>query len=102
MSGSLEMFVEMIETTNAGDRKAIVLAKPPPSMVEVRFVIWKCEEVKPQPKGSTDAMVSTRLNCPSWMGEDRGHLKDQKTDIHCGCTGTATFNWRVVFPQIQL
>lgn len=102
MSGSLEMFVEMIETTNAGDRKAIVLAKPPPSMVEVRFVIWKCEEVKPQPKGSTDAMVATRLNCPSWEGEDRVFKKDQQTDIHCGCTGTATFNWRVVFPKIVL
>jgi len=103
MAGSLEMFVEMIDTVMASERRAVPLAKPKPSEIEMRLVIWECEIQKFPSSGQVDAKVGIQLQCNTWLGEDRqSHFKLQKTDTHNRCTGVAKFSWRIVYPRIVL
>mmetsp|Transcript_85297 Transcript_85297/g.241700 ORF Transcript_85297/g.241700 Transcript_85297/m.241700 type:complete len:1647 (-) Transcript_85297:29-4969(-) len=97
--GSLEMWVEMIETTQASDVAPSDIRKPPEVEVEVRFVIWGTKSVINKRDGFSNVKIYSKLDCKEYNGEND---KEQCTDIHWDCKdGNATFNWRVVYPRIQ-
>jgi len=101
--GSLEMWIEMIDTVKASDRKATELHPPRPIMIEVRMIIWTTTNVKLVDGNHTDVKVGVQLECNEYGGESIGFPKQQFTDTHAGCKdGEAKFNWRIVFPRIVM
>lgn len=100
--GSLVMWVEMIDSVKAADHKAIPLVRPQPTQVELRFVIYTCESCKLVDNGKIDAKVYCALQCKSYEGVHDGYPEVQTTDVHYGSTGSAIFNWRMVYPKITL
>lgn len=98
--GSLEMWVEMIETTKASDQKPSDIRKPADLEVEVRLVIWGASKVPPVKDDYTNAKITTMLDCKEYNGE---YSKNQETDVHFACReGRAVFAWRIVYPNIQM
>jgi len=99
VTGNMNMWVEMIDSKDAADKKATPLQKPPAMEIELRFVIWTLENVKLVDNGKTDARVGITLQCEEYQGQ---YERMQKTDTHHGSLGAAVFNWRIVFPKIVL
>merc|ERR1712032_1179199 len=98
--GSLEVWVEMIESTKASDIKPSDIRRPPEVGIEVRFVIWSAFVTRPFKEEHTDVKISAMLDCKEYGG---CHPPTQETDIHYTCTdGKAVFAWRLVFPNIQM
>ncbi|CAJ1448425.1 unnamed protein product [Effrenium voratum] len=100
--GSIEMWVEMIDSVRASDIKASELRKPPAMEIEVRLVIRTCKNVKLMDGTKTDVKVTVDLECKEYEGVTMGFPKLQATDTHIGSTGNAIFNWRVVYPRIVM
>merc|ERR1719247_3060634 len=99
VTGSLLMWVEMIDSKEAADKKASPLQKPAPTEVELRFVIRTTHNVKLIDNGKCDVRVSTSLQCDEYFGQ---YPRQQKTDVHFGSLGEAVFNWRMVYPKITI
>eukprot|EP00411_Alexandrium_monilatum_P028300 CAMPEP_0175388128 /NCGR_PEP_ID=MMETSP0095-20121207/30221_1 /TAXON_ID=311494 /ORGANISM="Alexandrium monilatum, Strain CCMP3105" /LENGTH=524 /DNA_ID=CAMNT_0016686613 /DNA_START=122 /DNA_END=1692 /DNA_ORIENTATION=+ len=98
--GSIEMWIEMVDSTRASEVQAADIRKPAEIEVEVRFVIWSTSGVKLLKDGSTNVKISTQLDCKTYGGD---HSSLQETDIHYDSRdGKAIFNWRVVYPKIQM
>jgi len=98
--GSLEMWIEMVETTKVSDFKPSDIRKPPELDIEVRFVIWGATAVPIVKDDYTNVKISTMLDCKEYNGE---HAKTQETDVHFACRdGRAVFAWRVVYPNIRM
>eukprot|EP00746_Dinoflagellata_sp_MGD_P003068 gnl/MRDRNA2_/MRDRNA2_105982_c0_seq1.p1 gnl/MRDRNA2_/MRDRNA2_105982_c0~~gnl/MRDRNA2_/MRDRNA2_105982_c0_seq1.p1 ORF type:complete len:1491 (+),score=316.30 gnl/MRDRNA2_/MRDRNA2_105982_c0_seq1:92-4564(+) len=99
--GSLEMWVELIDSVRASDQKASELRPPPAIDIEVRIVIWTTKHVKLVENGEkTDVHMVCQLDCAEYMGE---YDKSQPTDVHYGSDdGNAIFNWRIVYPRIRM
>jgi hypothetical protein len=99
--GSVEMWVEMVDSTEASNKKAIPLAPPPPLQLELRVVIWNVEKCKLVENGEkTDIKVYGDLNCQSYKGVNPAV---QMTDEHLGSKdGHGEFNWRFVWPNIEM
>jgi len=98
--GTLEMWVEMLDSVKASDLKASDLRAPPGQEIEVRLVLWTTKSVRMVDGDHTDVMISTTLDCQEYRGS---HPLTQETDVHFNCTdGNAVFNWRVVFPNIKM
>merc|ERR1740117_677231 len=76
VTGSLLMWIEMIDSVQAADKKATPLSKPLPAEIELRFVIWTTENVKLVDNGKCDARVGITLQCDSYFGV---HPAMQKT-----------------------
>eukprot|EP00933_Yihiella_yeosuensis_P033858 TRINITY_DN27478_c0_g2_i3.p1 TRINITY_DN27478_c0_g2~~TRINITY_DN27478_c0_g2_i3.p1 ORF type:complete len:583 (-),score=160.86 TRINITY_DN27478_c0_g2_i3:112-1860(-) len=100
--GSIEMWVEMLDSVRASDIKAAVLTKPPAVEIEVRMVIRFVKNVKLMNGEKTDVKVACELECREFEGASMGFPKLQFTDVHFGSTGNAIFNWRFVFPRIVM
>ncbi|CAL1157277.1 unnamed protein product [Cladocopium goreaui] len=100
--GSIEMWVEMIDSVRASDIKASELRKPPAMEIEVRLVIRTCKNVKLWDGTKTDVKVTVDLECREYEGVTMGFPKLQATDVHFGSTGNAIFNWRIVYPRIVM
>jgi len=100
--GSIEMWVEMIDSVRASDIKASELRKPPAMEIEVRLVIRTCKNVKLFDGTKTDVKVTVDLECREYEGVTMGFPKLQATDVHYGSQGNAIFNWRVVYPRIVM
>ncbi|CAE8699164.1 unnamed protein product [Polarella glacialis] len=100
--GSMEMWVEMIDSVRASDIKAAELRKPPAVEIEVRLVIRTCTNVKLMDGTKTDVKVVVELECKEYEGAAMGFPKMQPTDVHHGSTGPAIYNWRAVFPRIVM
>lgn len=100
--GSIEMWVEMIDSVRASDIKASELRKPPAMEIEVRLVIRTCKNVKLWDGTKTDVKVTVDLECREYEGVTMGFPKLQATDVHFGSTGNAIFNWRIVNPRIVM
>jgi len=97
--GSLEMWVEMIETTKASDVKPSDIRRPPDLEVEVRLVIWGTTGVPAVKDDYTNVKVSTQLDCKEY----HGWSPTQETDVHFASRdGRAVFGWRMVYPNIQM
>jgi hypothetical protein len=99
VTGSLVMWVEMIDSVTAADNPATPLQKPPAMEVELRFVIWNCYNVKLVDNGKCDVRVGIQLQCKEYFG---GNDVEQKTDTHHGSLGDAVFNWRIVYPKVRM
>jgi len=98
--GSIEMWVEMIESQRAADLKASPLVKPPELEIEIRIVVWDCIKVKLVKEDYVNVQVQATLDCNAYNGE---HKKVQDTDIHyMSKDGIAIFNWRMVYPRIKM
>jgi len=101
--GSLDMWIELLDSVKASDRKATEISKPKPIEIEVRFIIKTTTKVKIVDGNHTDVKIITALECNEYEGEKLGYPKSQETDTHNGCKdGDAEFNWRVVFPKIVM
>jgi len=101
--GSLEMRIEMLDSVRASDEPAANLAKPAPTMLEVRFVIRSTTGVRIVDGEHTDVKVVVELECDEYFADQGLYPKSQATDTHYNSrTGDAVFNWRAVFPQIAM
>jgi hypothetical protein len=98
--GSIEMWVEMLDSVHASDQKATDLRAPPQTEIEIRLVIRTTTAIPLVDNGKCDVKITVRLECKEYQG----HLPMyQETDVHNGCTtGNAVFNWRIVYPRIQM
>jgi hypothetical protein len=100
VTGSLVLWIEMIDAREAADKKATQLQKPKPQEIELRLVIRTCHNVKLIDNGKVDVKVGVGLQCDKYFGPYPIH---QTTDVHFGSTdGHAVFNWRIVFPKITM
>jgi len=98
--GSLEMWVEMIETTKASDIKPSDIRRPPDLEMEVRMVIWGATGVPAIKDDYSCVKISTMLDCKEYNGY---YDKVQETDVHFNSRdGRAVFGWRIVYPGIQM
>merc|ERR1719387_2626465 len=77
VTGSLLMWVELIDSTEAADKKATPLSRPPAMEVEIRFVIWTCHNVKLVDNGKCDVRVGVKIACEEYAGQ---YPAAQKTD----------------------
>jgi hypothetical protein len=99
-SGSIEMWVEMLNSERASEEKVTELLKPKPIELEMRLVIWTTRDIKIVDGNHTDVKVVVALDCNAYEGE---HPKTQSTDTHLGSKdGNAIFAWRVVYPKINM
>ncbi|CEM22522.1 unnamed protein product [Vitrella brassicaformis CCMP3155] len=99
--GTLELWLEMLDINDAADIPPTELRDPSPVEVEIRLVIWAVRALKPNVGSSkkyVDAMVRVALDCATYEGRQP---TSQTTDVHYSASDTATFNWRVVFSNIQ-
>lgn len=100
--GSLEMWVEMVESSLASDFVPSANQAPPDSLIEVRIVVWEAKDVKvSDPENGIALVVGCQLNCTPvecYLGHAPIY---QVTDEHFGSTGTAVYEWRVVYPRIK-
>jgi len=100
--GSIEMWVEMLESQRAADIKASPLVKPPDLELEVRLVVWDTRSVKLVKEDYVNVQISSTLDCPQYCGEST-HPTVQETDVHYQSKdGNAIFNWRMVYPKIKM
>jgi len=98
--GSIEMWLEMIDTVNASDTKASDLRPPPDAELEVRVVVWRTKNVKIIQGETVNIQISSELDCGEYLGE---HPKLQETDVHyTSKDGNGVFNWRMVYPRIKM
>lgn len=95
------MWVEMIESVQACDKRPSPNLPPPDTAIDVRFVITTASGIKTIANDNeiTNAKFSMTLTCKEYHGE---HAKVQYTDVHYGSKGEAIFNWRMVFPSIKM
>lgn len=101
--GNIEMWVEMIDSVKASDRKCTELRRPPITEIEVRLVIWTTKGVKCVDGDHVDVKLGIELSSPQYNGEKYSFPKLQFTDVHLNSTtGDSVFNWRVVFPHIVM
>ncbi|CAJ1443049.1 unnamed protein product, partial [Effrenium voratum] len=98
--GSIEMWVEMIDSADASSVKPSTLARPPQTELEVRLVIWAASGVKLMNEESTNVQIKTQLDCKEYEGQYSAY---QETDVHFNSQdGKAVFNWRMVYPRIKM
>jgi len=100
--GSLEMWVEMVESTKASEVKPSDLRRPAEQEIELRLVIWAASGIPPTKDGHTNVKISTTLDCKEYGSSEFEYPKIQETDVHFICKdGRAVFAWRMVYPKIQ-
>lgn len=98
--GTLEMWVEMIESSEAANMKPSALVKPPQLELEARLVIWSTDRVKLMNEEATNIRIKTQLDCKEYIGN---YQALQETDVHFNSKdGKGVFNWRMVYPRIKM
>lgn len=97
--GSIEMWVDMVSTLDATQKKFYDLKKVDALMVEIRIVIWGMKHIPMHDEETIDITSNCVLECSTYGGTDH----TQQTDTHFGSKdGHAVFNWRIVYTQIKL
>lgn len=96
--GSIEMFVEMLESSAASDRKPTMLVVAADTLIEIRLVIRSAEVLCLGEDEFMDVQVGATLTCDKYEGE---HPMQQFTDVHQHSDGACKYDWRIVFPQIR-
>ncbi|OEH76777.1 c2 domain-containing protein [Cyclospora cayetanensis] len=102
ITGSLEMWVEMMDSQKAGKVPRFNLQKPSATDIEIRVVLWGCRGLHFKHLGSSkesvDAILRCTLDCTRYHGPQQ---LQQSTDVHYySKTGAAVFNWRVVYSGV--
>jgi len=105
--GSLEMWVEVLDSQLAPDVPVSTLYQPPPVEVEIRVVLWGVRELSRKlaldeygdEKAGLDLLARCQIDCRQFAGPQKAQ---QETDIHHGADSFAEFNWRFVFSRVQV
>jgi len=105
--GSLEMWLEVLDSQDAAEIPVNVLYQPPPTEVEVRVIVWGVKDVSHklciddvgEEREKIDIMMRCQLECRSYVGP---HPKEQESDIHRSATNEGEYNWRFVYPRVQV
>eukprot|EP00747_Dinoflagellata_sp_TGD_P121557 gnl/TRDRNA2_/TRDRNA2_173453_c2_seq1.p1 gnl/TRDRNA2_/TRDRNA2_173453_c2~~gnl/TRDRNA2_/TRDRNA2_173453_c2_seq1.p1 ORF type:complete len:602 (+),score=116.03 gnl/TRDRNA2_/TRDRNA2_173453_c2_seq1:55-1806(+) len=106
--GSLELWIEMIDASQVAEIPVNVLQEPPAVELEIRIVIWTCRQVSlrlcrddeySDPRERIDMKARCTLDCRSYMGPQP---REQDSDVHYSCEGSAEYNWRFVFSRVQM
>ncbi|KAH0476749.1 MAG: hypothetical protein KVP17_000605, partial [Porospora cf. gigantea B] len=100
--GSVEFLLEAFLPAESASWVPRDLKQADAGFVEVRVVVWgvRAANIALTGKESLDALVKISVDCPQYKG---AFAAQQETDIHFNSTnGNAVFNWRCVFPQIEL
>jgi hypothetical protein len=97
--GNLEMFVTIHDSSS--EVSPLVLSRPAPVELEVRFVIWTCSKVANLPSYEyVNPKLKFTLDCVQHCGVEP---KEQETDVHQNpAEGNAVFNWRIVYRRIRM
>jgi len=95
-----EFTLEMLDSVIASDQKATDLPPPPTTEIEFRLVIWTTSGIPLLQQGKTNVKIAVKLECGEYKGNPPAL---QETDVHMCCTtGNAVFNWRIVYPRIEM
>eukprot|EP00929_Paragymnodinium_shiwhaense_P115403 TRINITY_DN8424_c0_g1_i1.p1 TRINITY_DN8424_c0_g1~~TRINITY_DN8424_c0_g1_i1.p1 ORF type:complete len:1795 (-),score=350.07 TRINITY_DN8424_c0_g1_i1:408-5792(-) len=105
--GSLEMWLEIVDSTRAAEVPASALQEPPCIEVEVRLVVWNAKQVSRrlcvddigEERPRVDVLCRCALDSRSYKGPQPGN---QETDIHYACVEEAEYNWRFVWSRVQV
>ncbi|CAD7964088.1 unnamed protein product [Amoebophrya sp. A120] len=98
--GSLNCWVELLDSVKSSEQKASTLRAPPAQEIEIRVVIWDTKAIRIVDDDHTDVTLTANLDCAEYFGE---YPSIQDTDVHYGSkSGDAVFNWRVVYPHIRM
>ena len=105
--GSLEMWIELLDTTTAAEVPVSKLLQPPAMEVEVRLICWTVHDLQMRmcvdEYGDQRENVSIRARCSIDCRTYNGpQPREQETDQHDSCVGDGEFNWRFVFSRIQV
>jgi hypothetical protein len=100
--GTVEMWIELVDSFRASEFPPSPLRAPPPNEIEMRLVIWGTKDIKLMDGKSTDVMFKVALDCSAYSETRVGcYPRAQDTDVHYGCDdGKSVFNWRIVYPRI--
>ncbi|CDI81794.1 C2 domain-containing protein, putative [Eimeria acervulina] len=102
VTGSIEMWLEMMDSQKAGKVPRFNLQKPSSTDIEIRVVLWGCrglyfKHLGPN-KETVDAVLRCTMDCTKYQGSQP---LLQSTDVHYySKTGAAVFNWRVVYSRV--
>lgn len=100
--GSLEMWIELLDSVYASDHKVSDLTKPKELELELRLVIWDTTKVKLVKEDYVNVKLKTALDCKEFQ-ETSPYYRQQETDVHfISKDGNAIFNWRMVYPKIKM
>ncbi|CAJ1448812.1 unnamed protein product [Effrenium voratum] len=105
--GSLELWIELLDTTTAAEVPVSKLLQPPSMEVEVRLICWTVHDLQMRmctdDYGDQRENISIRsrcsIDCRTYNGPQP---KEQETDQHDSCVGDGEFNWRFLFSRIQV
>jgi hypothetical protein len=105
--GSLEMWVELLDSQEAAEVRKSPLFQPPPVEVEMRVIVWGvrnmslrlCVDEFGDERGRVDVLARCALSCSAFLGPQPDA---QETDIHYSSEGEAEFNWRFVYSKIAV
>ncbi|EUT79080.1 hypothetical protein PFAG_05652 [Plasmodium falciparum Santa Lucia] len=99
-NGILEMWVEIMDYEQSKKIPIHKMVPPKKTEIEIRIIIWRCTMLtnKDNINKTMDLTVTSELDCITYNGKNPTM---QSTDVHYNCkTGTAIFNWRIVYPNI--
>merc|ERR1719359_169157 len=97
-----------MDASAASETPLAPLRPPHPIDVEIRVVIWTCrdlslrlcyDESTGEPREHIDILAKIAIDCRTYNGSK---AKEQETDVHHHSDGEGEFNWRFVFPNIQV
>lgn len=105
--GSLEMWMEVLDTQDAAEVPVNALYQPPPTEVEIRVILWGLKDVSRkmcvddvgEEREKIDVMVRCQIESRAYSGPQP---KEQESDIHRSCVNEAEFNWRYVYSRVQV
>jgi len=91
--GLIKMWVEVMTPQEAARNPPVDIAPPQPEPYELRAIVWDMKEVV-----FKDSSILTGKCSDVFVSIQPEGLKPLKTDVHWRSTGTASFNWRMVWP----
>jgi len=96
--GAIEMLIEMLDSSEASDKKPSVMPKLAGTLVDLRIVIRTAEVMTLGEDELMDVQIGCALMCDKYEGP---YPTKQVTDVHYGSSGPCKYDWRVVYPQIR-
>eukprot|EP00359_Climacostomum_virens_P001470 CAMPEP_0204897796 /NCGR_PEP_ID=MMETSP1397-20131031/921_1 /ASSEMBLY_ACC=CAM_ASM_000891 /TAXON_ID=49980 /ORGANISM="Climacostomum Climacostomum virens, Strain Stock W-24" /LENGTH=1426 /DNA_ID=CAMNT_0052065573 /DNA_START=152 /DNA_END=4432 /DNA_ORIENTATION=+ len=92
--GLLELFVEVLDESDAKKIPIQHIAKRLPEEYEMRLIIWRVEGIPKGDKEAIDIYLKCQFDPTGWLGESL----QKETDTHLGSEdGHGVYNWRMKF-----
>merc|ERR1719502_355571 len=89
-NGAIKMFLEMLPSAEAGDKKPAPMMAAPDVLIEIRIVIRTAEVMTLGEDEFMDVMVACVLECDKYEGM---YPKKQETDQHFHSDGPCKYDW---------